>query len=171
MLMYDKSFCVNGFKINIVKKLAFTATGFTRLVKLEGGSINAFLKELETTGRMKQLSKTLNSPQQIWVCLSDNEKLPAEHVRCTVCVFQTEKHDFSTIPENELFSLYVPETDWADFEVGSEQDPTEMHSHDVYKMVGEIGCQWNKKVRLHFDNEYEWETERNMHFLLPVVVS
>lgn len=170
MLIYDKSYYVNGFKINIVKKPAFTAIGFTRLVKLGDGSIGVFLKELETTGRMKQLLKTINSPQQIWLCLSDNEKLPAEHTRCTVCVFQTEKHDLSTIPENELFSLHVPETDWADFEVVSDQSPTEMHSHDVYKMVGKIGYQWNRKVRLHFDNEHEWETKKSMHFLLPVVV-
>ena len=170
MSMQEKSFSLYGFQINIIQKSAFKAIGFTRFVKLDGRSIGVFLNELETSGKIKQLFETFNSPQQFWVCLSGNEGNNDYDCRCTVCIFPTEKHNLSNILEKELFTINIPESYWADFIVGPDKTPKELHSHGVYEMVGEIGYKFNNKIGLHFDNEHEFESKRSMHFLLPVII-
>jgi hypothetical protein len=165
----EKEFCVNGFKITILEKPAFKAIGMTKFVRLDGNSIGLFLNEITENGKLGKLGKTLDDPQQIWVCLSGNEGNSDADCRCTVCVIKTEKHNFSDFENNDLFTLDVPMSEWADFEVNEKQSPTELHQGDVYKMICETGYSWNSKVGLHFDNEHEWELGKKMHFLLPVI--
>jgi hypothetical protein len=166
--MKPNEFSVNGFKITIVQKPNFKAIGYTRPVNLDGRSIGVFLKELNENGQMDKLTATLQTPQQVWVCLSDEGYLGSD-CRCTVCVEKTEKHDFSQLTEEGLHTLYVSASEWADFEVGEDQSPAELHSFDVYKMVEEIGYTFNWNVGFHFDNEHEWGSGKKMHFLLPVI--
>lgn len=180
--MKANEFYVKGFKINIIKKPNFETIGYTRPVNLDGGSIGMFIKELTESGQIDKLAATLQSSQQIWVCLSDvgcsdnntickvcDLSCSGFHVRCTVCVEKTEKHDLSHFKDGELFEFSVPASDWAVFEVNEEQDPTDLHTFGVYNMIGEIGYKYNDKIRLHFDNEHEWEASKKMHFLLPVI--
>ena len=164
-----KDFNINGFKVTTICKSNFDIVGYTRLVNLDGNSIAKFIKELNENGQVKKLCSTLQTPQQIWVCLSGAENSGFD-CRCTVCVEKTETHDFSQFEENELFKLSSPSSEWADFEVGESQSPTELHSFDVYKMVEEIGYKFNEKVGFHLDNEHEWSPGKKMHFLLPVVL-
>jgi predicted transcriptional regulator YdeE len=166
-----REFCINGFKITIREKSAFEVIGFSKFVRLDGNSIGRFLDEISKTGKLNKLEKTLNIPQQIWVCLSGNEGNSDADCRCTVCVEKTNHHDLSQFKGNELFTLQIPESEWADFELDKDQSPTELHKIGVYNMIGDIGCKFNQKVGLHFDNEYEWESGKNFHFLLPVVCS
>lgn len=161
-------FCVSGFRISIVRKPAFEAVGYTTFVRLDGTSIYAFIRGLTDSGQMKKLSSTLETPQQIWVCLSGKEGRRDADCRCTVCVERTPAHDLSNFSEEELFTLHVPASAWAIFEVGAEQTPDELHRVGVYNMIGEIGCRYNHKVGLHFDNQHEWEPGKTMYFLLPV---
>jgi len=162
-----KKYDVKGFAIQIIHKPAFELVGFTRLVHLDGVSIANFLKELNETGQMEKLSATLHAPQQVWVGLSWAGDADFD-CRCTVCVEKTEVHDFSRFSENQLFTLPAPASDWADFIVGEGQSPTELHSHDVYQMVEEIGYTYHTKVGFHLDDEHEWSQGKEMHFLLPV---
>ena len=164
-----KEFCVRGFQISIVRKPAFEVVGYTTFVRLDGTSISAFIQALTDGGQMQKLSSTLQAPQQVWVCLSGNEGRRDADCRCTVCVERTPAHNFSDFAEEELFAHHVPASAWAVFEVGAEQTPSELHSVGVYKMIGEIGCKYNHKVGLHFDNEHEWESGKTMQFLLPVI--
>lgn len=159
---------VNGFKIVIINKPDFTVVGYTRPVNLDGSSIGVFIKELTANGQLDKLTATLPTPQQVWVCLSDEGYLGCD-CRCTVCVEKTDTHDLSRFKEGELFSLQVPASDWADFEVNEEQHPTDLHRYGVYNMVGEIGYDFNSGIGLHFDNEHAWEPGKKMHFLLPVI--
>ena len=122
-----KEFNINGVKTIIINKPDFDIIGYTRLVNLNGSSIAKFIEELNETGQMKNLSKTLQTPQQIWVCLSGAGNSEFD-CRCTVCVEKTKAHDFSRIEENELFTLSAPASEWADFEIGENQSPTELHS-------------------------------------------
>ena len=169
--MSAKKFCVNGFKITIFKKPSFEAVGFSRFVRFGEGpdSIGVFLGELSKNGNMKKLADTLDAPQQIWVCLSGSENSGAD-CRCTVCVEKTDKHDFSKFEDEELFTLNIPESEWADYEVGNGQSFTDLHKNDVYKMICEIGYDFNGKVELHFDNEHEESLpNKELHFILPVI--
>ncbi|MCL1951559.1 MAG: hypothetical protein FWF60_01900 [Oscillospiraceae bacterium] len=174
--MGAKEFHRKGFKITVAEKPAFEAVGFTRPANLDGGSIARFIKELKEDGRYAKLAATLPSPQQIWVCLSDGSHACGKRfcpacdmscagfdVRCTVCVEKTAEHDFSRFGEGELFTFSVPASQWADFEADENQ------SFDPYQLAGEIGYQWNDRIRLHFDNEHEWEPGKTVHFLLPVI--
>jgi len=158
---------VKSFAVEIIHKPAFELAGFTKLVHLDGVSIANFLKTLNETGQMEKLSATLHTPQQVWVCLSWAGDA-AFDCRCTVCVEKTEEHDFCSFAVNEIFTLSAPASDWADFTVGGSQSPTELHSHDVYQMVEEIGYTYHAKVGFHLDNEHEWSHGKEMHFLLPV---
>jgi len=180
--MGAKEFHRKGFKITVIEKPAFEAVGFTRPVNLNGGSIAQFIKELTENGQMNRLAATVQAPQQIWVCLSDGSRSCSQSfcpicdlscagfdVRCTVCVEKSEEHDFSQLEEGGLFRFRVPASQWADFEVNENQSPTQLHQLDVYQLIGEIGYQWNDKLRLHFDNEHEWAPGKTMHFLLPVI--
>jgi predicted transcriptional regulator YdeE len=167
--MEKNEFWVNGFKITILNKPAFKAIGLSKFMYCsDGHSIGDFLNEIKNNGQLNKLEKTINYPQQVWVSLSDNEGTPNSDCRCTVCIFETEKHDFSQFEKNELFSFDIPASEWADYEVNEKQSPTELHQGDVYKMIGETGYKFNQKVGLHFDNEHEWEPGKKMHFLLPV---
>ena len=163
-----KEYNVRGFKVTVAGKPAFEAVGFTRFVRLDGKAIAAFLKELADSGLMDKLAATLDAPQQVWVCLSDNEGRSDADCRCTVSVVKSGRHDFSRFAEGELFTLRVPESLWADFELGRGQTSTDLHRAGVYNLVGEIGYRFNGAVGLHFDNEHE-EADKTMHFLLPVV--
>ena len=163
-----KEFCVEGFRISIVRKPAFEAVGITKFVRLDGTSIAAFILSLTDGGQMQKLSSTLRATQQVWVCLSGNEGRTDSDCRCTVCVERTPAHDFAEFAGEELFVLHVPASVWAVFEVDAEQTPSELHRAGVYKMIGEIGCKYNNEVGLHFDNEHEWEPGKTMRFLLPV---
>ena len=164
-----KNFNINGFRVTINCKPNFDIVGYSRPVNLDGKSIAKFIEELNENGQMRKLSATLQLPQQIWVCLSGAGNSGFD-CRCTVCVEKTEVHVFSQFEENELFTLSPPPSEWADFEVGESQSPTELHSFDVYKMVEEIGYKFNGKVGFHLDNEHEWSSGKKMHFLLPVVL-
>ncbi|MCL2196980.1 MAG: GyrI-like domain-containing protein, partial [Treponema sp.] len=94
--MEKNEFWVNGFKITILNKPAFKAIGLSKFVYCsDGHSIGDFLNEIKNNGQLNKLEKTINYPQQVWVSLSDNEGTPNSDCRCTVCIFETEKHDFS----------------------------------------------------------------------------
>ncbi|MCL2487788.1 MAG: GyrI-like domain-containing protein [Oscillospiraceae bacterium] len=168
--MNVKEFTVNGFRITIIQKSSFEVIGFSRFVRLDGASIGAFLQELTDSGQMDRLAETLAIPQQIWVCLSGNERRSDADCRCTVCVEKSGRHDFTKFNNEELFTLSISESEWADYEVGNGKSFTDLHHAGVYNMIGEIGYKFNNKVGLHFDNEYE-ESKLNqaLHFLLPVI--
>ena len=166
-----KEFNVKGFRISIVRKPAFNAVGYTAFVRLDGSTIGAFIQALTDGGQMQKLTSTLQAPQPVWVCLAGNEGRRDADCRCTVCVERTPAHDFSEFAVEELFSFHVPASEWAVFEVGTEQTPSKLHSLNVYKMVGEIGYRHNRKIGLHFDNEHEWEPGKTMRFLLPVTIA
>ena len=167
--MSAKEFYVNGFKTTIIHKSDFEAVGYTRPVNLDGVSIPQFIKELTENGQMSKLYATLQAPQQIWVCLSHGESDDGFDCRCTVCVFNSHQHDYSHFEKNELFTIPVPASEWADFEVGKSQSPTELHKHSAYSLVEKTGYTFNGNVGLHFDNEHEWEPGKKMNFLLPVI--
>ncbi|MCL2517757.1 MAG: hypothetical protein FWF15_04260 [Oscillospiraceae bacterium] len=184
--MKSNEYNVKGIKITIMEKPEFEAVGFTRPVNLDGGMIYSFINELSESGQINKLVETLNEPQQIWVCLSDVGCSPNNtyckvcdlscsgfQTRCTVCVKKTEKHDFSKFAEAELFTLCVPASEWALYEMNDKQSAENLH---VYEMVKEIGYEWNTDVRLHLDNEHEcyhdgdWNfDEKSYYFLLPVI--
>jgi len=174
-------FNVKGFKITIIEKTGFDAVGFTRPVNFSDGSIGLFLYELSENGQMKNLLETLQTPQQIWVCLSGancgdsgnclicDSSCAGFDARCTVCVEKTENHDFSLLNKNELFTLRMPASEWTDYELVEGQSFTDLHKNGVYEMVNEIGYEWNNKIGLHFDNEHEESLpKKGLHFLLPV---
>jgi len=182
--MEANQFNVDGIKITIIEKPEFDAVGFTRPVNFDDGSIGLFLNELSESGKIKKLAETLQTPQQIWVCLSGadcgedgkcclicDSSCTGFHTRCTVCVEKTESHDFSRFDERDLFTLRIPATEWADFEIGNGQSFTEFHKYSPYERVREIGYEWNNKVGLHFDNEHEESIpNKGLHFLLPVKI-
>ena len=164
-------FHVRGFRVTIIRKAAYEAVGYTRSLRLDGSSISAFIRALTDGGQMQKLPSTLQTPQQVWVCLSSKEGNRDADCRCTVCVERSLEHDLSGFGEDELFTLLVPASAWAEFEVGAQQTPSELHSAGVYKMVDEIGFTYNRKIGLHFDNEHEWEPGGAMRFLLPVTLA
>ena len=168
--MTMNEFYVNGFKITVIAKPSFEVVGYTSPVNLDGCSIRLFIKQLTESGKLGKLAATLQSTAQIWVCLSD-EGYEGFDCRCTVCLEKTEQHSFSQFEAGELFRLHVPTSEWADFELNEEQNPTDLHRFGVYDMAREIGYQFNSTVGLHFDNEHEWEPGKKMHFLLPVIPS
>ena len=168
--LFTNEFFVKGFKITLIKKPAFEIIGFTRFLYCSDGvSIGTFLKELTNSGQMSKLAGTLDISRQIWVCLSGNEGRPNSDCRCTVCVEKTNGHDFSQFKAEELFALKIPESEWADYEIGNGQSFMDLHKNDVYKMVQDIGYTFNDEVGLHFDNEHEEaRPNKGLHFLLPV---
>jgi hypothetical protein len=167
--MDKKEFCVSGFKVTIIQKPAFEVIGFSKFVHLDGVSIAKFLDELKRNGQYNKLEKTLDVPQQIWVCLSGNEGQPDADCRCTVCVEKTDENNFSQFTENELYRINVTESQWADFEINKNQTSTEFHKIGNYGMLKQIGYEFNNKVGLHFDNEHEEYLGGGMHFITPVI--
>lgn len=172
--MNTNAFDVKGFKIIIEHKTAFEAIGFSKFIRFGEGpdSIGTFLGELSKSGKMKKLADTLNTPQQIWVCLGSSPGTEANSdfdCRCTVCVMKSEKHDFSQLVNEDLYTLRAPESEWADYELSAGQSFEDLHKNDVYKMIQEIGYKFNGKVGFHFDNEHEESLpNKGLHFLLPV---
>jgi hypothetical protein len=169
--LVKNEFCIHDLKITISKKNAFEAIGFSKFVRLDGVSIGAFIKEITENGLLNKLKETLIDPQQIWVCLSGNEGQSDADCRCTVCIIKTDKHDFSQFKKNDLFTLYVPESEWANFQPIKGKSSTYLHKKGVYNITGEIGYKFNNKVGLHFDNEHEEDSGKEYHFLLPVICS
>ena len=161
-------FTVQGYHITICKKPAFYVTGFTTFAKEDGVSIAAFLRQLQADGRLSHLSQLCLGPQQVWVCLSGNENRPDADFRCTVCVERPEPPVRAQLAGHDLFTLYAPESKWADFTLAPVQSPRELHAIGVYAMIAEIGYCFNGKVGFHLDNEHEWTPGKTMHFLLPV---
>ena len=157
-----KTFTVNGFSVTIRTKPAFEAAGFSRHVKLDGTGISTFLQTLTETGRLAALHQT---GQPVWVCLSPAEE-PGFDCRCTVCI---ETGGEPPLPAEDRYRFSVSPSDWADFLVNEHQSPEELHQHDVYRMVEEIGYTFNWQVGLHFDNEHDWLPGKTMHFLLPFI--
>ncbi len=161
-------FEVQGFNVSIIEKPAFGIIGFTRFVKLDGKTIHSWIEELTQNGKMAKLAGILGAPRQIWVCLSGNEGVSDADCRCTVCVEREVQHDFSVLSDDELFTMRVPASSWALFELNSMQTPRELHEKNVYRLISEIGYSWNDAVGLHLDNEHEWQPGKTMSFLLPV---
>ncbi|MCL2446796.1 MAG: hypothetical protein FWD06_08535 [Oscillospiraceae bacterium] len=170
-----QEFTLRDFTIHIIEKPAFEAIGFMRHVKLDGGDISKFIAELTESGQMSKLAATQPEPQQIWVCLLDCNYAPGKkacavcdrscegfHTRCLVCVKKTPAHDFSAFDADELTTLHIPSSLWADFQSDI------MEECDFYDDAQVIGYPWNEKIRLHFDNEHDWALGQTRHFWLPV---
>lgn len=166
-------FTVRGFRIAIRSVPAFYVTGFTTFAKEDGWSIAAFLRQLREDGSLSQLQQLCDQlppcgPQQVWVCLSGNEGRADADYRCTVCVQLSEPPGGAQLLGRGLFTLYAPESEWAEFTVAPGQSPRELHAAGVYAMVAEIGYGFNGEVGFHLDNEHEWSPGGTMRFLLPV---
>lgn len=170
---------VKGVKRTIVKKPEFEMIGYKKPINFGDGSIALFLSQLEESGKMKKLSETLSTPQQIWVCLSDCQSCglgcSGYHACCRVCVEKTKNHDFSKFADKELFSFSVPASEWVIYETNTKTATEDLHKVGVYELVKEIGYKWNESIRLHFDNEHEcrigdkWVPGKVYRFLLPVM--
>ena len=170
---------VKGVKLTIIKKSEFEMVGYKKPVNLGDGSIGMFISQLVESGKMKKLSETLSSPQQIWVCLSDCQSCGSGCsgflICCRVCVEKTERHNFSKFTDDELFAFPLPASEWVLYETNSQSATENLHKIGVYELVKEIGYKWNESIRLHFDNEHEcyenneWIPGKTYYFLLPVV--
>lgn len=177
--MNKNQFTVKGVNLTLIKKSEFEMVGFKSPVNFGDGSIGMFISQLVESGKMKKLSETLSTPQQIWVCLSDCQSCglgcSGFQVCCRVCVEKTEKHDFSKFTDNEISSFTLPASEWVVYETNSKLATDRLHEAGVYELVKEIGYKWNESIRLHFDNEHEcyiddeWVPGKTYYFLLPVV--
>lgn len=170
---------IKGIQLTIVKKPEFEMVGYKTPANLGDGSIVRFISQLEESGKMKKLSETLLTPQQIWVCLSDCQACGlgcfGYHVCCRVCIEKTKNHDFSKFADDEIYTFSLPASEWVIYETNSQSATEELHRIGVYELVKEIGYKWNESIRLHFDNEHEcliggnWVPGKTYRFLLPVV--
>jgi|GEM_PF-941030 hypothetical protein len=185
--MRTSVFDVQGAKITIIEKPKFDVVGFTRPVNLDGGMISSFINELSANGQLNKLAETLQTPQQIWACLSDvrcaeNRKYctPCDlncanfHTRCTVCVEKTDKHDFSSFENGELFMFSVSASKWALCEA-SDKDSAVNFIMNYSGVIKETGFCFDNNIGLHFDNQHEcfvdstWDfSTKKYYFLMPV---
>lgn len=170
---------VNGVKLTIISKPMFEMVGYKRAVNFGDGSISLFIKHLYKDGKIKKLSETIKSQQQIWVCLSDCQscgiRCSGFHTCCRVCVEKTSNHDFSNFEDKEISTFSLPESKWVLYETSDMKSTENLHSIGVYEFVKKIGYNWNEEIKLHFDNEHEcypeneWIVGKTYRFLLPVV--
>lgn len=177
--MSTEEVSVKGVKLTIINKPKFEMVGYKKPANFGDGSIALFISQLEQSGKMKKLSETLSTPQQIWVCLSDclscGLGCSGYHVCCRVCVEKTENHDFSEFSDNEIYTFSLPASEWVIYEAHSKSAIENLHKVGVYELVKEIGYKWNESIRLHFDNEHEclvngeFVPGKTFRFLLPVV--
>lgn len=176
--METKEFSINGVNLTIIKKPKFEMVGFKRAVHLGDGSIGLFIRQLTESGKIKELMDTLQSPQQLWVCLSDCQACGLgctnSEVCCRVCIEKTAAHDFSMF-KDRLTAFTVAASEWVVYETRDKQATAKLHDIGVYDFVKQIGFKWNEEIRLHFDNEHEcynngeWIDGKIYRFLLPVV--
>lgn len=177
--MVINEYNVKGVKLTIIQKPAFEMVGYKRPANLGDGSIGAFIQQLNKDGNISKLERTLASPQQIWVCLSDCQSCGLNcsgfQVCTRVCVEKTENHNFSEFADDELSSLHLAASEWVLYETNDKQATDDLHEVGVYEFVKQIGYKWNESIRLHFDNGHEidhdgeWIFDKPYHFLLPVV--
>ena len=170
---------IKGVRLTVSEKPEFEAAGFKKSVNLGDGSIDAFLRRLAESGKMKKLSETISAPQQIWVCLSDCQSCGLNcknfDTCCRVCVRKTERHDFSSFAENEIYTFSVPASMWALYETTDKTATENLHKAGVYEVIRKVGYKWNENIRLHFDNQHDcivngaWVAGKTYRFLLPVV--
>ena len=145
--MNTDKFVIKGVKLTIINKSEFEMAGFKKALNLGDGSIALFISQLAESGKIKKLSETISTPQQIWVCLSDCQSCGRGcsefHVCCRVCVEKTENHDFSKFADNEIATFTVPASEWVLYETNNKIDTETLHKFGVYELVKEIGYRWN----------------------------
>ena len=181
MVMIINEFSLDGIKITIIEKSEHEMIGYKKPANLGDGSIGSFLNQLIEKGKISKLAGTLQTPQQIWVCLSDclscDVKCSGFQVCCIICVEKTVKHDFSSFTDNELFTFRLPASKWVRYETQDYKSLENLHRHGIYELVKKFGYQWNESIRLHFDNEHECHNNeqfydgKTAYFVLPVVDS
>lgn len=177
--MNTNEFHINGVKLTIIDKPAFEMVGYKRAVNFGDGSISSFISQLADSGKLRKLTETLQSQQQIWVCLSDCQSCgmgcSGFQVCCRVCIEKTEKHDFSVFENNKISAFSLATSKWVLYETNDKQSTQNLHSVGVYEFVKKIGYKWNESIKLHFDNEHEcynddeWIIGKTYRFLLPIV--
>jgi hypothetical protein len=177
--MSANEFYVNGVKLTIIKKSAFEMVGYKRSVNFGDGSISSFIDQLAEDGKLIKLTETLQSQQQVWVCLADCQSCGIGctdfQVCCRICIEKTKNHDFFNFENDEISVFPLPASEWVLYETNDKQSTENLHNISIYEFVKKIGYIWNENIRLHFDNEHEcyngdrWIIGKTYRFLLPVV--
>jgi len=169
--MSTNEFNVKGIDLTIIDKPEHEMIGFKKSAK-DDGSVPLFVSQLYENGKINKLTKTLQQPQQVWVCLSDCLSCGLNcsdfEFCCIVCVEKTESHDFSEFAEDELFTFHLPASKWVRYESYDK----DIFEYGIYDLVQEVGYKWNDSIPLHFDNQNDYlkihSKDRNC-VLLPVV--
>ena len=169
--MTISEFNVKGIKLTIFEKPEHEMTGYKQPAK-DDGSVPLFVSKLHESGKIEKLAKTLQQPQQVWVCLADCFSCG---LNCSgfdfcnvVCIEKTMNHDFSEFKNDELFTFKLPASKWVRYE---SQDK-DIFEYGIYDLVQEVGYKWNDAIPLHFDNQYDCiknKQEDDNCVLLPVV--
>jgi len=69
---------------------------------------------------------------------------------------------------DQLFSMIIKESDWIIFSLDFEKDFGKLWENDPYKLIGEIGYDFNNAVGLHIDVFTENYNGHKMEFWMPI---
>ena len=170
--MNSNEYIIKGIKATIIEKPEHEMIGYKQPAK-DDGSVPLFVSQLFESGKINKLAKTVQTPQQVWVCLTDclscGLNCSGFDFCCRVCVEKTINHDFSEFVKNELFTFRLPTSKWVRYESSQDKD---IFEYGIYELVQEVGYKWNDAIRLHFDNQYDCvrtKAEDGNYVLLPVV--
>ena len=143
---------------------AFDIIGFTKIVQ-SGGKL---YEETREDGRWEVL-KTMNTRNKnIYGCASFDSECAPDSYRYTIGVAHDDNYSQNPLYSSQMFSLHVKESDWIVFTLDFATDYRLFWQNDPYKMIGDLGYNFNTAVGLHIDVYEATYNGHEMEFWMPV---
>ena len=158
---------IHGFIYENRKINAFDIIGFTKIVK-SGGELH---DEIRSDGRWDILKNMNSKNKEIYGIASQDKECPIKcKENCKSCYRYTmgiadDENFIANLEYDDLFKFYVKESDWIVFKLDAENGYGELWGKDPYKMITELGYNYNWDLAIHIDVFYE---NNKIEFWMPV---
>jgi len=149
---------INGFPYERRGSGAFDIAGYTKIVR-SGGEL---YDETRADGRWAALQAMAQGDKRIYGIASFDRECSKDTNRYTLGIARGEGGG------GQLYPFHVKKSDWIVFSLDFEREYGAFWGSDPYKLIGELGCEFNKALGLHIDvfgPDYDGHA---MEFWMPV---
>jgi hypothetical protein len=169
---------VQGFVYEKRHVGAFDIIGFSKMVN-SGGEL---YDEIWSDGRWAILKEMNSKNKTVYgiaseatcpvTCSRSTDECPRGCYRYTMGILNNKNY-FENSEYNELFKFHVGESEWIIFTLEANNGHGELWGKDPYKMITELGYNFNTALNIHIDVFYENYNGENdgktSEFWMPVI--
>jgi hypothetical protein len=153
-----------GFEYKNVFMHSFEIIGFTKIVQ-SGGEL---YDEIRNGEKWDILKKMNIKDKTIYGIASLDKDCPEHFYRYTMGIKKDDGYLINEKHKNELFSFQVKESNWIVFSLDFSTDYGKLWGSDPYKIIKDIGYNFNNSLGIHIDVFREDYDGHEMEFWMPI---